>query len=247
MNQSCSKSKCIIYTICVVLLPIIVIAAVMNFAPVQVARLFINSEKIQSVFMYQQRKTEEGRQAKFEKLIKKDIKKGDKGNLLGNKMDPVIGDQSAKIAIVEYLDYKCGYCKKAHTEIVKILSEPKYRNSVRLIVKYRPVIGGEVSLYASEAAVAFYQSNPEKFADLHSKLFASSLSTKADVDAILKGFGTSYDKIKTDKARESIIENFNFARDEITGIPAFIIGEELVVGYITALEIAAKLDKQMEK
>lgn len=247
MNQNCSKSKCIVYTISIILLPLVIIAAIVNFAPPQVARIFINPDKVQSVFQYQQVKKQEQLQKDFKKKIKKDIKEGENGNLLGNKMDPVIGNPNAKVAIVEYLDYKCGFCKKAHMELSRVLSDVKYKDSVRLVVKHRPVVGGEVSLYASEVAIAFYQKHPEKFGELHSKLFASSLNSKADVDAVLKSFGTSYKQIATDKARDSLIANFNFAREEISGIPAFIIGEDLFVGFRSSEELAQAIDAQLKK
>ena len=245
--NGCSKSRCIVYTLFVVLLPIFLMAAIIQFAPASIARLFVNPDKIRSVFEYQQVQEQKSRAKKAQEIIKKDIK-SETGNILANPMDPKIGKSDAKVTIVEYLDYKCGYCRKAHDELSKVLSDAKYKDSVRVIVKHYPVIGGEISLYASEVAVAFYQTNPDKFSNLHDKLFASPLATKSDVDAILKSFGTSYEKIKNDKARDSIIANFNFARDlAISGTPAFIVGSELVSGYIPADQLVAMLDKELEK
>ena len=245
MNQSCSKSKWIVYTLFVVLLPIFLIAAIINFAPAQVARLFVNPDKIRSVFEYQQKQDQKSLEKKAKDLIKKDIA-NEKGNLVANAMDPVIGTKDAKVTVVEYIDYKCVYCKKAHEEIVKVLSDAKYRDSVRLIIKHYPVVGGEVSLYASEVAVAFYLRHSAEFPALHSKLFASPLNTKAEVDEILKSFGTTYAKIKNDKVRDSIIANFNFARTiSISGTPAFVIGDEFVGGYISAEEFTALIDKKL--
>lgn len=245
MNGSCSKTKCALYTLFMVLLPIILIIAIVQFAPPSIARLFLNPDKIRSVVEYQQVKDQGNREKKAKDIIKKDLN-SESGNLLHNVYDPFLGNKEAKLTIIEYVDYKCGYCKKAHEALSKILAADKYKDSVRVIIKHYPIIGGELSLYAAEVSIAFYNAHPGKFAELHSKLFSSQINAKSDIDNILKGFGTSYEKIKDDKVRDAIIANFNFARDAaISGTPSFIIGDELIGGYMPYEQLLSTIDKKL--
>lgn len=244
-DGSCSKKRCALYTLFVVLLPILLIIAIMQFAPPSIARLFLNPDKIRAVVEYQQVKEQKNREKQAKSVIKNDLK-SDVGNLLHNDFDPSIGNKDAALTIIEYIDYRCGYCKKAHEEITKLLSSDKYKNSVRVIIKHYPVIGGEVSLYAAEVSTAFYKAHPAKFSELHAKLFASQLNTKADVDNVLKAFGTSYEKLKNDKVRDAIIANFNFAREAaISGTPAFIIGDEFVGGFLPFEQMTSMIDDKL--
>ena len=57
---------------------------------------------------------------------------------------------STDITLVEFIDYKCGYCKKAHGEVEKLLSTD---GNIRFIIKEFPILG-EDSLKMSKFALA---------------------------------------------------------------------------------------------
>lgn len=226
-----------------IFLPLFVIIAIIKFAPPSIASLILNPEKFMEIAQYKQKKEEEKSSKEKSKAIKEDIAKTD-GNLLGNKFDPVIG--SGEVAIVEYLDYKCGYCNKAHNEIKKLLVDTKYQGKFRVIIKNYPVIGGEVSLYAAEIATAFFAKSPEKFLEFHDALFNSKLNSTKDVDKVLAKFGFKPEEIQNEAIRPAIIENFNFARNiNISGTPAFIVGEEILGGFVTKEKLAEAIDAQL--
>ena len=151
-----------------VFIPLFILFAVIKFAPNSVARLFLNPDKLKSIIEYDQKKEYEALTKKTASAIKEDLK-NKSGNLLNNSLDPVLGNrENPSITIIEYLDYRCSYRKKAHDEISKLLSDDKYKGKIRIIIKNYPVIGGEVSLYAAEVATGFFKKHPEKFLDLHS-------------------------------------------------------------------------------
>ena len=60
------------------------------------------------------------------------------------------GNPDGDITLVEFLDYRCGYCRKAHTEVAKMLETD---GNIRLIVKEFPILG-EQSVLASRFAIA---------------------------------------------------------------------------------------------
>ena len=63
------------------------------------------------------------------------------------------GNPDGDITLVEFLDYRCGFCKRAHPEVQEVLDRDP---NVRLIVKEFPILG-EQSLMASRFAIALKQ------------------------------------------------------------------------------------------
>jgi len=246
-KKKCNKKWAAISIASLIVVPVFVQVSIINFAPASVAQFFLSPSKLREVIEYDQKHSQVKAEKKAKKLIKSDIK-DPKGNLLHTALDPVIGNTTDPVVtIVEYIDYKCGYCKQANVELKRILSDEKYKGKVRVIIKNYPVIGGEVSLYAAEVATGFFKKHPEKFLDLHTKLFESQLKDVKEVDAILAAFGEKGADLKTSEITDSIVANFNFAREiQISGTPAFIIGDELVTG-ATVEQITAKLDEKMKK
>lgn len=246
MNKE--KSLCIFKQIAIsTIVPLAVIIGIVNFAPASIASLILNPDKIMKIAQYKQKQEELKSTKQAQKLIRDDLK-NPSSNIMNNPFDPSLGaGVDAKLTIVEYIDYKCGYCKKAHFVLDEILKNEKYKDKVRIIIKNYPVIGGETSLYAAEVATAFFKKYPEKFEELHTKLINSKLESSKDVDAILKTFGVQYGDIKNEEVRQAIIANFNFARSiNISGTPAFIIGDELIGGFVTYEEISKKIDEKLK-
>jgi len=229
-----------------VVVPVVVIASIVNFAPPSVAKFFLNPNQLRAIIEHDQKNAEEQSAKKAKELIKSDIANAT-GNLLHNALDPSLGNTTnPAVTIVEYIDYKCGYCKKAHEELHKLLASEKYKGKVRVIVKNYPVIGGEISLYAAEVATGFYKAHPEKFSELHDKLFASPLASAKEVDDIVHSFGEKPENLKSDEIRNSIIANFNFAREiNVAGTPAFIIGDEFIGGFASYEQLTAKVDEKI--
>ena len=48
------------------------------------------------------------------------------------------GNPEGDITLVEFVDYRCGYCKKAHGEVTKLL---KTDGNIRIILKEFPILG----------------------------------------------------------------------------------------------------------
>jgi protein-disulfide isomerase len=63
----------------------------------------------------------------------------------------IMGNPDGAITLVEFLDYNCGFCKRAHGDVMRLIAE---QNDVRVLVKDFPVLGPG-SLEAAQVAVAF--------------------------------------------------------------------------------------------
>ena len=50
---------------------------------------------------------------------------------------PVQGEKSAKVTIIEFTDFQCPFCKKAHDIVKKV--KKKYGKKVSLAIKHYPL------------------------------------------------------------------------------------------------------------
>src|SRR4051794_38695772 len=60
--------------------------------------------------------------------------------LFADAASPVTGSANAEIAIVQFFDYKCGYCRRVAPTVSKLIEEHK---NVRVIFKELPILGPE--------------------------------------------------------------------------------------------------------
>ena len=65
---------------------------------------------------------------------------------------PIIGKQSAKITITEFVDFECPFCARFHPPIVQILEA--YPDDVRYVLKNFPLNFHPNAKPASKAALA---------------------------------------------------------------------------------------------
>lgn len=145
----------------------------------------------------------------------------------------VVGDPAADVTVVEFLDYRCPYCKRAH-ESVKTLLEADA--NVRVIVKEFPILGPE-STFASRVAMAALMQGDA----LYEKLNNALMEHKGELDektvfTLARTAGADIDRLRADMQSPEIAENirrtYALARElEINGTPGFIIGDQILRGY----------------
>lgn len=152
--------------------------------------------------------------------------------LLHDPTSPVSGNPKGEITLVEFYDYRCGFCKKAApavTELQKI--DPR----VRVVYKDFPILG-ELSELAAKAALASQAQG--KHQAFHEALLASHVDMSKE--AILKiagSVGLDTKRLEADmtnpKWQAVIDRNRTLARElGISGTPGFIVGNELVPGWL---------------
>ena len=150
-------------------------------------------------------------------------------------MSHIGGNPDGDVTFVEFVDYKCGYCRKAFPELQSLLEAD---GNIRIIYKEFPILGEE-SLLASRFAVsAKLIGGDAAYGPLHDALMTMrgnvtedslvALADGLDLDgaAILAGMA--------DPQVDAVLgENHALAsRLQITGTPTFVIGEQLVRGYV---------------
>ena len=156
-----------------------------------------------------------------------------------NAGSPVIGNPNGDITIVEFFDYRCGYCKRVLPTIQALL---KADRNIRYVLKELPILGSD-SVFASQAALAVWNSTPEKYMPFHTALMASRGNLNPEkVLRIAKNLAINTEALtkimKNKSVNQELSMNMQLSeRLGITGTPAFIIGNQLTPGAISFDEI----------
>jgi len=150
--------------------------------------------------------------------------------LLNDPGSPVSGNLSGNVTLVEFFDYRCGFCKRAAGAVTQLQQEDP---RVRVVYKDLPILGEASELAAKAALASKIQGKHQTF---HEALLASTGDmTKESILAIATEVGLDARQLETDMAKpdlQTVIErNRSLAKDlGISGTPGFIVGTELVPG-----------------
>lgn len=168
-------------------------------------------------------------------------------DLLNDPASPVSGNLNGEVTVVEFFDYRCGFCKRVAPAVTQLQKDDA---RVRVIYKNFPILG-EASELAAKAALA---SNAQgRYQQFHEALLAAKTElTKEQVLHIAADVGLDAKRVETEMNSPewaTIIErNRTLAKElGITGTPAFVVGTELYPGALdlTALkELIARAQRQ---
>lgn len=151
-----------------------------------------------------------------------------------SKNQMIIGDPDAKITIVEFFDYNCGFCKRAMDDMYRIVDE---NQDVKFVMKEFPVLG-ENSLQAHRVSLAVINKYPEKYDAFHRALLGATGSKNgARALEVATSVGADETVLTTEMNNpdltKAIQEVYSIADGlGITGTPSYIIGDKIVFGAV---------------
>jgi protein-disulfide isomerase len=151
---------------------------------------------------------------------------------------PVGGNVDGDIAIVEWFDYQCPYCRKIEPELRQVVQDD---GKVRLVLKDWPILGDVSRIAARMALAAKYQ---DKFLVAHEAMIGvNSKLTEPRIRELLAGAGIDMDRLNRDvttnaKAIDTILARNNDQAKAFgfRGTPSFIVGKFRVPGILTMAE-----------
>jgi protein-disulfide isomerase len=157
----------------------------------------------------------------------------------------VTGNPDGDVTLVEFLDYRCGYCKKAQPEVEALLERDP---NIRLVVKEFPILGPD-SVAAGKMALAALKLDRERFGPLHHALMdyrgnltedaAYQLAEEAGYDA-----GELRDLADSTEIDDRLQQNYQLAQAlGLQGTPAFIVGDQVIRGYLPSDELEAAVEE----
>lgn len=157
---------------------------------------------------------------------------------------PSMGPANASVTVIEFFDYRCGYCKKVLQDTVELMNSGE---DIRFVFMEFPILG-EDSVAAASAALAVWLNWPELYIDVHKVLMGSRGNLTQDkITELVTSIGIDpkalRDAMNSPKVSEIINNNYALAQSmNINGTPAFIIGDELVPGAIDMATMRQLID-----
>ena len=152
----------------------------------------------------------------------------------------------ADITVVEFLDYRCGYCKRAHPEVEEMLErDPR----IKLVVKEFPILGPD-SVTAGRMALAALTIDPGKYPTLSDALMTYKGNlTESAAYQIAADVGYDIAQLKALAAEQAISDklnkNYQLAQKlGLQGTPAFIIGSQIIRGYLPVDDMIAVVEQE---
>lgn len=181
---------------------------------------------IKSLENYQMQKMQEA-MAESEKKVKENL-----SQIEDSSNDPRVGAKEAKVKVVEFFDYNCGYCKRMANIKSKILEE---NPDIQYVFKEFPILG-EPSVLAAKYALAVNIVDSSKYLPFHLALLNDNgVKNEETLLNIAGKVGVNIESLKKalsdNKINETIQANQSLARAiNIGGTPTFIVAGELVRG-----------------
>jgi protein-disulfide isomerase len=165
--------------------------------------------------------------------------------LFSSKRQVVLGNPDGDVTLVEFFDYNCGYCKRAHADMVKLIENDK---NVKIVLKEFPVLG-EGSVEAAQVAAAVNVLAPEKYGAFHEKLINERGQVNgARALAVAAEIGLDKEQIKkemtSDEVRATLQEAFDLGnRLSLSGTPSYVTPKEVVIGAVGYETLKQKLEE----
>lgn len=173
---------------------------------------------------YQAKQREEEERAANEALVKY----VDEINSTANA--PFVGDANAKVTVVEFFDFSCGYCIRLAPHLEKAIADNK---DVKFVFKPLTFLG-EMSVYKAKAALAAEKQG--KFIDFYKKAMEGSYNDEASVKAMAEELGLNVATLEKDMAspeiQKKLDEISNLAQNiRVNGVPTLIINGKRAYAY----------------
>lgn len=169
----------------------------------------------------------------------------EKASLTDPATSVLAGNLQGDVTIVEFMDYNCGFCKRAMEDVRTLAKDdPK----LKIVIKDFPILGPD-SVEASRVAIAAKaQLQGQKYWDFHLKL----MGTKGRINGakaleVAKEAGADIERIRKEMeapATRAVIEQTVALGDRLglTGTPAFIVGDEVVFGAVGVPALKQKIE-----
>jgi len=145
------------------------------------------------------------------------------------------GNPNGDITLVEFVDYRCGYCKKAHNEVEKLLSTD---GNIRFVIKEFPILGDD-SLVLSKFALAIKIVHGDEIYKLVHDILIKMKSPPSEkaFNQIMSNLNLDANLVKSAMESNEVNGMIAYTRTlaerlKISGTPTFIMNDELIRGYV---------------
>lgn len=165
--------------------------------------------------------------------------------LTDNPLDPVGGNPEGTVTLVEFFDYNCGYCKRAGPTLKALIEA---NPNLKVVYKEWPILS-EGSAEAAKIALAVNLTTPERYEEFHSALLnAGSIRSANDVWRVVDRLNLDKGEIESQLTNPDIERHLQQAAQlaqslNITGTPAFVVGDTILRGAYPQEDIQRAIDQ----
>lgn len=156
------------------------------------------------------------------------------------------GNPNGDITVVEFMDYRCGYCRKAYEEVASLIAAD---GNIRFVVKEFPILGEESVASARFAIAVRMLHGDEAYEAAHDALITLRGSPDADtLGRLAEDLGLDaapiLQKMASDEVTSVISANHAVAQQlNITGTPTFFVGDTILRGYLPEEQMRAIVEE----
>jgi protein-disulfide isomerase len=160
---------------------------------------------------------------------------------------PSRGPTNARVTIVEFSDFQCPFCGKAHDTVEEVMNN--YAGKVRLVFRQFPLEFHENAPKAAEAALC--ANEQQKFWEYHDVLFKNQQKLKVDdLKEHAKAMGLDAGKFNEclDSGRMASVVKTDQAAGQkvgVNGTPAFFINGTMISGAQPLEEFKKLIDAEL--
>lgn len=161
--------------------------------------------------------------------------------------DPSFGAsaEEADVTLVEFFDYRCGYCKRSLQTVLEVVeTDPK----LRVVLKEYPILGPD-SVVAARVSLAANRIDPSLYKGFHTAMMGHRGSYDT-ASLLLVAAASGYDPAAIqaeigDKTLTHQIRNAYEVAEAlgIRGTPAFVIGDQVIPGAISADQMRQAIEE----
>lgn len=184
---------------------------------------------MEAIGVLEQRQQKDAMQADLDMLVTNhDVIFNDPASWVG-------GNPEGDITVVEFLDYRCGYCRKSYEEVEELV---KSDGNIRFVVKEFPILGEQSTLSSQFAIATRMVAGDEAYKRAHDALITLRGDATPDtLGALAKDLGLDADailaKMSAPEVQDIIAANHALGTTmQINGTPSFVIDQTMVRGYV---------------
>ena len=147
---------------------------------------------------------------------------------------PTVGNSDADYTIIEFFDYRCGYCSKQANDFQKLLNNS---DNVKIIYMEWPIFG-DISDTAAKIALIVWQRHPDLYFEVHNQFMKlGPKMKKVSIVDILNKIDLNGEEIfqeaASQKSNDIIEANMKLAKSlGLRGTPASIVNDSIYPGYL---------------
>ena len=157
--------------------------------------------------------------------------------LFSSPDDWVGGNPDGDVTLVEFVDYNCGFCRRAYPEVMQVL---EFDPDVRLVIKELPILGPGSELASQMAVAVLRLHGDEAYADLHDRLMTQrGEMNAAALDRVGAAMGLDMAALRAEMESPEVARILDenralAARLRLSGTPSFALPGRLVRGMLPA-------------